>query len=77
MRDLPDVVLIRDQHIAVPPGKFIRPIEILDMSLDEIGASAAGCGTQQGQIAGALLGHQHVAIREHEQPARVGKSAGQ
>jgi hypothetical protein len=70
----PDAILVGHQHVAVPPGETVRPIEIFDVALNEIGAPAAACGTQQGQIAGALLGHQHVAIREHEQPARIGKS---
>ena len=53
----PDAILVGHQHVTVPPGETIRPIEILDVTLNEIGAPAAAPGTQQGQIAGALLGH--------------------
>src|SRR5260370_29157317 len=55
VRHPPDAVLIRDQHVAVPPGKTIWAIEIFDMALDEGGAPATRRVTQPRAIARNLL----------------------
>ncbi len=42
------------------------------MAVDPFGAALA-IVAQQCQIAGALLGHQHIAVGEHEQTPRIGE----
>ena len=77
MRHLPDAVLVGDQHVVVPPGEAVGPVEVLDVALDPLGLAVAVLVAQQGEIAGALLGHQHVAVRQHQQAARMLQPGGE
>jgi hypothetical protein len=45
-------------------------VEVLDVALDPSGAAAAVVA-QQRQVAGALLGNQHVAVGQNEQAPRI------
>ncbi len=74
VRHPPDPVLVGDQELVVPPGEAIGPVEILDMTVDPFGVALAVVA-QQGQIAGALLGDQHVAVGQHEKPPWVREPA--
>ena len=73
MRHAPDAVLIGDQHVIALPGEAIGPVEIFDVAVDPYGASGAVVA-QQGQVAGALLGHENVAVRQHQQASRIGET---
>ena len=70
MRHLPDAVLIGDQQVVTLPGDAVRLVEILDMAVDPFHMALA-IVTQQRDVADTLLNHQHIAVREHEQPARI------
>src|SRR5436190_23637312 len=41
VRYAPDAILIGHQHIAVPPGEPVGPVEVLDMPIDPLGAPLA------------------------------------
>ena len=70
VRHLPDAILIGDQQVVILPGDPVRLVEILDVAVDPFHMALA-IVTQQGDVAGTLLNHQHIAVREHEQPARI------
>ena len=59
-----------DQDGVVAPGQAVGPVEVLDMALDSSGAAAAVVA-QQRQVAGALLGNQHVAVGQGEEAPRI------
>ena len=65
VRHPPDAVLVGDQQIIVLPGEAVRPVQILDMAADPLGAPLAVI-TQQGQVAPALLGNQHIAVGQDQ-----------
>jgi hypothetical protein len=75
MRHPPDAVLVGHQEFVAPPGQTIGPVEVLDMAVDPFGATLAVIA-QQGQVAGALLGDQDIAIGQHEQAARIDQPGG-
>ena len=70
MRHAPDPVLVGDQELVAAPGEAVGPVQVLDMAVDPFGAALAVVA-QQRQIPGALFGDQHIAIRQHQQTARV------
>ena len=70
VRHAPDRVLVGDEDLVAPQREAIRPVEVLDMPVDPFGAPLAVVA-QQGQIAGALLGDQYVAVGQYEQPPRI------
>ena len=72
----PDAVLVGHQETVVAPGEAIGPVEVLDMAIDPFGP-AFSVVAQQRQIARTLLGHQHVAIGQHEQAPRIGQPRGE
>ena len=76
VRHPPDAVLVGDQDVVAPPGKAIGPVEVLDMAVDPHRVALAVVA-QQGQIAGALLGDQHVAVGQHQQAPRIGETGGE
>ena len=76
MRHPPDAILVGDQQIIVLPGKAIGPVQILDMAIDPLGVALAVI-TQQGQVARALLGNQHIAVGQHQEAARVDQTSGE
>ena len=67
VRHLPDAVLVGDQHLAVAPGEAVGPVQALDVALDPVGLAVAVLVAQQRDVADLLLGHQHVAVRQHQQ----------
>ena len=69
-RHAPDPVLVGDEQRAVPPGQPVGPIEAPGIALARGGPPAAVVAQQQ-HLAFALRCHQHVAVRQHEQTARV------
>ena len=71
MRHLPDAILVGDQHEAVPPSEPIGAVEALGMALNPVGLAVAVIVTQQREVAFALLGYDHVAVRQHQQAARM------
>src|SRR5882672_5846447 len=73
VRHAPDAVLVGDEEVVVAPSEAVGPVEVLDIAIDPFGTTFAVV-PQQGEIPGALLGHQHIAIGQHEQPARVGET---
>ncbi len=73
VRHAPDAVLVGYQQLVAAPGQAVGFVEVLDMPVDPFGAALAIIA-QQGQIAGALLGDQDIAIGQHEQAARVDQS---
>ena len=62
--------------MVVPPREAIRAIEILDMAIDPLRLAVA-LFAQERQVAGALLGDEHVPVRQHEEAARIGKPEGE
>ena len=60
----------------VSVGMLLNPLEILDMPVDPH-RMAAAVVAQQCQITGALFGDQNIAVRQHQQPARVPQAAGE
>jgi hypothetical protein len=70
VRHAPDRVLVGDENLVAPQCEAIGPVEVLDMPVDPFGAALVVVA-QQGQIADALLGDQHVAIGQYEQPPRI------
>ena len=75
VRHPPDAVLVGDQQIIVLPGEAVRPVQILHMAVDPLGVPLAVI-TQQGQVAPALLGNQHIAVGQDQQAPRVDKASG-
>src|SRR4029453_11174733 len=71
MRHLPDAVLIGDQYEAVTPSKPVRTIEALGMPLNPIGLAVAVVVAQQREVTFALLGEDHVTVRQYQQAARM------
>jgi hypothetical protein len=51
-------------------------VEILDVAADPL-RRALALGAQERQVAGALLGDEHVAVRQHEEAARIGEPRGE
>ena len=77
VRHFPDAVLIGDQHMINAPGEPIGAIEAFGVTLDPIGLAVAVLIAQLRQVADFLLGHEHVAIRQHQQTARMLQAAGE
>ena len=67
MRHRPDAVLVRNQDATVPPGEAIGCVEPFGVALDPFGPAVSVPVAQQRQVAHALLGHDHVAVRQHQQ----------
>jgi hypothetical protein len=76
MRHAPDRVLVGHQHMVVPPREAIRTMEILDVASDPLRLAVALCA-QERQVAGALLGDEHVPVRQHKEAARMGEPGGE
>jgi hypothetical protein len=76
MRHAPDRVLVGYQHMVVPPCEAIRAIEILDVAIDPRRLAVA-LVAQERQVAGALLGDEHVPVRQHEEAAWIGEPGGE
>ena len=55
MWDFPDAVLVRDQNVALTPGKAVGLIEVFGVALDELGLAAIFRSPQERQMAGRLL----------------------
>ncbi len=70
MRHAPDAVLIGHQHVIALPGEAIGPVKVFDVAVDPYGVPTA-IVAQQGHVAGALLGHQNVAVRQNQQASRI------
>ena len=70
VRYLPDPVLVGHQDLAVAPGQPVGLVEALRVPLDELGLTV-GVAAQKRQITGLLLSDNDVAVRQHEQPARM------
>ena len=70
MWHLPDTVLVRDQQVVALPCDPVGPVEILDMAIDPFHMALAVVA-QECDVTGTLLDHQHVAIGQDEQSARV------
>ena len=77
MRHLPDAVLVGDQNLAVAPGEPVGPVQALDVAIDPVGLAVAVVVAQQRDVADLLLGHEHVAVRQHQQTARVLEPGGE
>ena len=73
VRHPPDAVLVGHQDVVTPEGKAIGLVEVLDMPVDPNRAALAVVA-QQGQIAGTLLGDQHIAVGQHQQAPRIGET---
>lgn len=71
LRHAPNRVLIGDQQLVAAPREAVRPVEPLDV-VDPMRVTVAAVA-QQGEMAGALLGHQHGAVGQHQEAARVGQ----
>ena len=69
VRHAPDAVLVGDQDVVAPERKAIGFVEVFDMTIDPLGAALA-IVAQQRQIAGTLLGDQHVPVGQHQQAPR-------
>ena len=74
MRHPPDRILVGHQELVAAPRQAVRLVEVLDMPVDPPGFALAVVA-QQRQIAGALLGHQNIAIGQHQHPTRVDEPA--
>jgi hypothetical protein len=66
----PNTVLICNQQLVAAPRETIGPVQILDVAIDPF-CVALAIIAQQGEIAGALLGDQHIAVGEDEEPAGI------
>src|SRR5579863_5015569 len=73
MRHAPDAVLIGHQHVVALPGEAIGSVEIFDVAIDPYGVPGAVVA-QQGQVAGALLGHENIAVRQNQQASWIGET---
>jgi hypothetical protein len=73
-RNTPDAVLVGDQHVVAAQGHAVRLVEIIGKTINPFGRPTLAIVAQQGQIAGTLLGQQHVAVGEHQQPAWMGEN---
>src|SRR5437867_13444364 len=62
--------------MVVAPREAIWAIEILDMAIDPLRLAVA-LFAQERQVAGALLGDEHVPVRQHEEAARIGEPGGE
>jgi hypothetical protein len=76
MRHAPDRVLVGHQDMVVAPREAIGAIEILDVAIDPR-CRAVALVAQERQVAGALLGDEHVSVRQHEEAARIGEPGGE
>src|SRR5262245_2728601 len=65
MRHLPDAILVGDQYEAITPSQPVGTIEALGMALNPIGLAVAVVVTQQREMAFALLGDDHVTVRQY------------
>src|SRR6266851_1857938 len=61
----PDAVLIRHKNMIALPDEPVGLVEVRDMAVNPAGAPVAVV-TQQCEIAGALFGHQDVAVGQYE-----------
>jgi hypothetical protein len=62
---VPDAVLIRHKNMIALPDEPVGLVEVRDMAVNPAGAPVAVV-TQQCEIAGALFGHQDVAVGQYE-----------
>src|SRR5437016_622600 len=62
--------------MVVAPREAIRAIEILDVAIDPL-RLAITLVAQERQIAGALLGDEHVPVWQHEEAAWIGEPGGE
>ena len=76
MRHAPDRILVGHQHMVVAPCEAIRAMEIFDMARDPR-RRAVALVAQEREVAGALLGDEHVPVRQHEEAARMGEPSGE
>ena len=77
MRHLPDAILVGDQNLAVAPGEPVGAVQALDVAVDPVGLAVAVVVAQQRDIADLLLGDEHVAVRQHQQAARMLEPGGE
>ena len=70
MRHPPYAVLVGDKKVVALPREAVGPVEVFDVAIDPLGVALAVVA-QKRDVARTLLGHQHVAVGEHEEPARV------
>src|SRR5215208_5918319 len=73
----PEAVLIRYQHVVVAPGQSVGSVEAFGVTLNPVGLAIAVLVAQQREIANLLLGHEDVAVWQHQQAARMLQSAGE
>ena len=77
MRHLPDAVLVGDQNLAVAPGQAIRAVQPFDVAIDPVRLAIAVVIAKQRDVADFLLGHQYVAVRQHQEPPRMYQPGGE
>ena len=77
MRHLPDAVLVGDQNLAVAPGQAIGAVQSFDVAIDPVRLAVAVVVAKQRDVADLLLGHEHVAVRQHQEPPRMLKPGGE
>src|SRR5439155_16232043 len=61
--------------MIVAPGEPVGAVEALGVTLDPIGFAVAVLVAQQRQVADPLLGHEYVAVRQHQETARMLQAA--
>src|SRR5215203_4624686 len=74
MWDLPDTVLVGDEYVALAPRESIGRVQAFDMALDPFSFAVTVLITQKREVPFLLLSHDYVAVRQHEQAARMLKS---
>jgi len=62
---------IGHQDLAVAPGQAVRAVQAFDVAVDPIGFGVAVIVAQQRDVADLLFGDEHIAIRQHQQAARM------
>jgi len=71
MRHAPDALLIRDEHKAVPVREAIGSLEVVGITLNEVGFAVPILVSQQRQMSGPLFRDDDIVVGKYEQSARV------
>src|SRR5947208_141247 len=74
MRHAPNAVLVRDEDVSVAPSKTVGLVEPFGMALVPFRFVLPILSAQEREVTHFLLGHDHIAVRQHQQATRVLKS---
>src|SRR5438067_476321 len=73
-RHAPDAILVGDEDLSFAPSKTVGLVEPFGMALVPFRFVLSILSAQEREVTHFLLGHDHIAVRQHQQATRVLKS---